>query len=212
MGVSRDIVDSLLNDLRIEYSDREARAVRDLTRRAPNYDEAVLDTVSSVFAPIYEDYSIVLSMAAWDTGTLYNMVFTEPNDKMVVYEKYRVDAIELEGRSDIPKARITLYEDSEEVSTKQNVHKPNVSQQKYDIDVSVVRAYSGDKANRGELILLDYCDKVKEWLKTVDASNVSNAYILSLSYGGSTRPIRNPKYVTRTINCSAYRDIYLTQT
>jgi hypothetical protein len=141
-----------------------------------------------------------------------NSLKTFINDNKVVFESYRVEAIQLEPRTDIPLARISLHEDSESAIDAVNNRRPNLSNQTYLIDVSVVRAYQGDKANRGELIMLDLCDKIKEWLKTTDFGTLTNLYLVSVAYSSSTRAIRNPKYVTRTLVLTARRDLYMNQT
>lgn len=136
---------------------------------------------------------------------------TYANTNGVIYENYRVEPSELEERTDIPMARIALYEDSEETLERNNVVKPSMSSQTYLIDVSVVRAYRGDKANRGEFVILDLCDKIKEWVKQVDISVLTLESVYSINYTSASRNLRNNKYVTRTITLIGKRDLYSNQ-
>ena len=71
------------------------------------------------------------------------------NDRSIVYERYRVPPINLESRNDIPRARIALYEISEQVTTRTGPSYANLSNQRYGMDVSIVRAYAKDDASRG---------------------------------------------------------------
>jgi hypothetical protein len=133
------------------------------------------------------------------------------NDSKVVFEKYRVEPIQLEPRQDIPLARIALYEDSESAIDPVNDYRANMGEQVYLIDVSVLRAYSGDKANRGELIALNICDMVKEWSKQANFSDITGEYLYSFRYQSSSRFLRNDKYTTRTLTFVGKRDLYKEQ-
>jgi hypothetical protein len=130
------------------------------------------------------------------------------DDNRVIYEKYRVEPIQLEPRTDIPLARIALYEDSESAIAPVNSYRANIGEQTYLIDVSVVRAYSGDKANRGELIALDISDMIKDWSKQTNFADVTGEYLYTFEYTSSSRFQRNDKYTTRTITFVAKRDLY----
>jgi len=48
------------------------------------------------------------------------------NDTTVIYERYRVNPVEMESRNDIPRGRIALYEQSELVTTKVDAEKPKL--------------------------------------------------------------------------------------
>jgi hypothetical protein len=133
------------------------------------------------------------------------------NTSGVIYENYRVEPSELEERTDIPMARIALYEDAEETLERNNVVKPSMTFQTYLIDVSVVRAYRGDKANRGEFVILDLCDKIKEWVKQVDIAMLTSSTVYSINYNSASRNLRNNKYVTKTITLIGKRDLYVDQ-
>lgn len=134
------------------------------------------------------------------------------NDPKVIFEKFRVEPIEIETRQDIPLARVALYEDTESAISPVSAYKPNMGEQTYLVDVSVVRAYQGDKANRGELIALDICDMIKEWVKATDISNTTGEYVYGLEYTSSSRFTRNDKYTTRTLTFVGKRDLYKDQT
>jgi len=133
------------------------------------------------------------------------------NEEGVIYENFRVEPSQLEERPDIPKARIALYEDSESALERNNAMKSSMTLQTYLIDVSVVRAYRGDKANRGEFVILDLCDGIKEWAKGVNISLLTNASIYSLDYSSGSRNLRNEKYVTKTLTFIGKRDMFIDQ-
>jgi len=133
------------------------------------------------------------------------------SEQGVIFENYRVEPSELEERQDIPKARIALYEDSETTLERTNVVKPSMTLQNYLIDVSVVRAYRGDKANRGEFVILDLCDAIKEWVKQVNVSILTDMMVYSIDYSNASRNLRNNKYVTKTLTFVGKRDLYFNQ-
>jgi hypothetical protein len=134
------------------------------------------------------------------------------NDPKVIYEKFRVEPIQLEIRADIPLARIAIYEDTESTVEPVRAYKSNMGEQTYLVDVSVVRAYQGDKANRGELIALDICDMIKDWLNATNFSNITIGYLYALEYTNSSRFTRNEKYTTRTMTLIGKRDLFKDQT
>jgi hypothetical protein len=133
------------------------------------------------------------------------------SEQGVIYENYRIEPSELEERTDIPKARIAIYEDTENALEKVNVLKPSMTSQNYLIDVSVVRAYRGDKANRGEFVILDLCDAIKQWLKVTNISQLTRTSVYSLDYINGSRNLRNNKYVTKTLTLTGKRDMYIDQ-
>ena len=133
------------------------------------------------------------------------------NNNTYVYEGYRLDTASLELRQDIPDVRIALYEQSETVTTKVGAYKPADSDQNYSVDISVVKAYRNDKARNAEYVLYDVKDNVVEWSKRVDAGTVTNSYIVSFGYDGSSRMIRDNRYITQTLNFSSKKDLVITQ-
>lgn len=134
------------------------------------------------------------------------------SDPSVLLERYRVQPIELEPRNDIKRARIALYEISESVTVKTDPGYSNLSTQRYGLDISVIRAYTRDDASRGELPLLDLRDQVIDWANTVDAGLLTGTAIYTFSYDGSTGITRNDRYVTMTLQFSALRNLYDSQT
>jgi len=133
------------------------------------------------------------------------------NDRTIVYERYRVNPIELEPRSDIQRARVALYESSESVTVKTGPEYANLSLQRYGMDISVVRAYTRDDASRGELPLLDLRDAVVDWANSIDAGALTGNRIYTFSYNGNAGITRNDKYVTMTLSFSAIRELYESQ-
>ena len=134
------------------------------------------------------------------------------NDQTIVYERYRQNPVEIESRNDIPRARISIYEQSEVVTTKVDAEYANLARTRYGIDISVLRAYNRDDASKGELPLADLKDSIVEWSKTFDASIATTAYIYTFGYEGSSSITRNPRYVTQTLNFSSVRDLFSNQT
>jgi hypothetical protein len=133
------------------------------------------------------------------------------NDRTIVFERYRVNPIELEPRSDIQRARIALYESSENVTVKTGPEYANLSLQRYGMDISVIRAYMRDDASRGELPLLDLRDAVVDWANSIDAGALTSNRIYTFSYNGNAGITRNDKYVTMTLSFSAIRELYESQ-
>jgi hypothetical protein len=133
-------------------------------------------------------------------------------DPTVIYEGYRVAPIELEPRSDIPRARIAIYELSEATTDKTGPEYANLSRQRYGMDISVIRAYIRDDASRGEFPVMDLRDSVLDWASTLDSGKTTNNRIFTFGYDGSVGLTRNDKYVTMTLNFSAIRDLSITQT
>lgn len=132
-------------------------------------------------------------------------------DPLFVYELYRVPANELEARQDIKKARIALYELDERVNTQVDASRANLSEQRYGIDISWVRAYSRSDASRGELPLVDVRDKVFDWANQVDAGSISGNAIFTFGYQGSSGITRGDRMVTMTLTFVSLRDLQITQ-
>ena len=130
------------------------------------------------------------------------------NDRSIVYERYRVPPINLEGRNDIPRARVALYEVSEQVTTRTGPSYANLSNQRYGIDISVVRAYAKDDASRGELPLMDLRDAIVDWANLIDAGAVTDCKIFTFGYDGNSGITRNDRYVTVTLIFTALRDLF----
>ena len=130
------------------------------------------------------------------------------NDPSIVYERYRVPPINLESRNDIKRARIALYEISEQVTTRTGPSYANMSNQRYGMDISIVRAYAKDDASRGELPLMDLRDSIVTWANQVDAGLLSGNKIYTFGYDGNTGITRNDRFVTMTLVFTSLRDLY----
>lgn len=154
--------------------------------------------------------------SAINTGKIYGITpigakFYNDYGTTGIFELYRQEPSIIEGRKDIPRYRVALYENAETVTDRTGNYRPNLSEQAYGIDISVVRGYHGDHADEAELVLLDICDAVKEWVKIVSVGTITNANILTFNYLNSSGLTRNEIYVTRTLNFSAIRDLTQTQ-
>jgi hypothetical protein len=134
------------------------------------------------------------------------------DDRTVLFEGYRVPPIDLESRTDIPRARIAIYETSEAVTEKGGPEYATLSRQRYGMDISVVRAYNRDDATRGEYPLMDIRDSIVDWASSLDAGFLTDNRIFTFGYDGSVGITRNDKYVTMTLSFSAIRDLSITQT
>ena len=128
-----------------------------------------------------------------------------------VVEAFAQNAADIEERQDIPVARIAIYESQEATISERGRGKPTMSTQNYSVDVSVVRAYRGDKASEGEYYLLDVMDEVKEWAKQIEVAEATNGALYNLRYISSGDSTRNERYVTRTITLQAKRDLFFDQ-
>jgi hypothetical protein len=133
-------------------------------------------------------------------------------DPLFLYERYRIPPSEIEGRQDIKKARIALYELDERVNTRVDASRANLSDQRYGMDISVPRAYAKSDASRGELPLLDVRDKILDWAAQVDAGSITNSGIFTFGYESSGGITRETKYVTATLVFSSLRDLQPSQT
>lgn len=132
-------------------------------------------------------------------------------DKRIIFESYQQFASDIEDRTDIPMARVALYEISENVTDKTDPYWANFSEVTYGIDISVVRAYQRDDASRGELPLLDIKDKIIDWANGLQAGIVTDLRALTFSYDGSSAILRNQKYVNMTMTFTAKKDLSSTQ-
>jgi hypothetical protein len=131
------------------------------------------------------------------------------DDPTILYELYRTPPVNLESRNDIPRARIALYEIAEQVSVRVDASRANLSQQRYGIDISVLRAYKMDKASKGELPLLDLRDSIVTWASTVDAGAISENSIYTFGYDGNSGIIRNDRYVSMTMVFTSLRNLHV---
>jgi hypothetical protein len=211
VGNSRYIIESLLEDLRVQYSDRKELAYRDYERQGTDVDETHTRQVINDTFPYFDDISLLIPCTMGSEDVLNALVIPPTDDKTIIYEGFRLDTSSLELRQDVPRIRVALYEQNETVTTAVGAYKPADSDQRYSIDISVVKAYRNDKARNAEYELYDMKDDVIQWSKDVDAGAVTNSYIVSFGYDGSSRMIRDNKYVTQTLNFSSKKDLVITQ-
>lgn len=129
------------------------------------------------------------------------------NDDHVVWEKYREMPEDLEPRQDISSLRVALYNESESDITKVGAEKPADSRQQYSIDISILRAYRNDNADNYELVALDMKDEIIDWIKSVDAYEVTSGAISSFGYDGATSFLRRNRFATMTLRCSGQKNL-----
>ena len=132
-------------------------------------------------------------------------------DPLYLYERYRIPPSEIEGRQDIKKARIALYELDERVNTRVDASRANLSDQRYGMDISVPRAYAKSDASRGELPLVDVRDQVLDWAQQVDAGGLTGSSIFTFGYQGAGGITRGDRLVTMTMTFVSLRDLSITQ-
>lgn len=133
-------------------------------------------------------------------------------NKKVLFENYTQEFAEMDSRKEIVFARVALFEETESVSVQVDDGRANLSTQLYGIDISIVRGYKRDDHTRGEFPLNDLKDKIIEWSKQVNASALTNGYIYTFSYSGSTQYVRENRMVHRTLTFSSIRDLHKNQT
>lgn len=130
------------------------------------------------------------------------------NDTTILIEAYRANLDDLEtSHKDIVRARMGLYEQSEDVTDAVGANVANLSVVTYGIDVSVKRAYINDNASRGELPLLDIKDTIIDWSAQLNAGLITDNRIYTFAYVGSNAIIRNAVFVTMTMNFAAIKDL-----
>lgn len=133
------------------------------------------------------------------------------NDPLIKIEFFSVPFTELEIRGDIRYARIAIYEQPETTTSSVDADVAVNSNQRYGMDISVVRAYKQNDSSRGEFPLGDVRDRIIDWARTFDAALATDAYIYTFGYKGNTALVRESKYVSRTLNFSAIRDLHKPQ-
>jgi len=148
---------------------------------------------------------------AGGSGVLYNVDMSEPKKWNILFERYALPFVEMEDRKDIRFARIALYEDAESTTERVNDGRAHFSEQTYGLDISVIRAYSKDNETRGEIPLLGLRDKIVDWARTVNPQVITENYLYTFTYIGSSPLIRDDKFVSRTLTFTAVRDLYKPQ-
>jgi hypothetical protein len=132
-------------------------------------------------------------------------------ERLVTYELYRQNLQDIESRSDIRDARIAIYEQAEDVTTKVGDYRANLARATYGIDISVIKGYINNNAEDAELRLLDLKDKIMDWAQSVQPAILTDEYVHYFSYQQQTGIQRNPKFVTATLIFVAQRDYYKPQ-
>ncbi len=127
------------------------------------------------------------------------------DDNTVIFETYRELPEDLEIRTNIPRARVAIYQGAVNVVTKVGPEKPADARQIYRVDVSVLKAYRADDGTKGEMPALDLVDDVVDWIINLVPHTVTEGELYTLGYDSSTDFFRNKKYVTITINLSGMR-------
>jgi hypothetical protein len=209
---SRSILTSAMESLKGFFQDPYLGAL--LVEGGVDYDPAYSQQVATEIAQ--SGATVAVPTSAVGTGKIYTITpigakFYADYGTTGVFELYRQEPSVIEGRKDIPRYRMALYENAETVTDRTGNFRPNLSLQNYGIDISVVRGYHGDHADEAELVLLDLCDAVKEWVKIVEIGTITDLNILTFNYINSSGITRNEIYVTRTLNFSALRDLTQTQ-
>ena len=137
--------------------------------------------------------------------------FIQSKRQHIFEQFYGVPFFDLEPDKRIKFARIALYEQPEAVDLFVNDQRANLSDQAYNIDISVVRAYIHDDHTRGEFPLMALKDAIVDWSKQVDASLLTNGYIYTFGYTGTDILERNERLVSRSLLFTARRDLYKPQ-
>lgn len=142
---------------------------------------------------------------------LANSIETYVDDDRYIVEAFAQNTADVEERQDIPIARIAIYEAQESTIEEKGRGRPTMSLQNYSVDISVVRAYRGDKSDEADYWMLDVMDLIKEWVKEVDSASITNGALYNLRYLSSTDAVRNERYVNRTMTLQGKRDLFFDQ-
>lgn len=145
-------------------------------------------------------------------GSSFKDYLKEKKTPPVLIEYYEQPLIDIESRKDISYARVSFSENTEDVTDYISSQIANMSIQLYTVQVSVVRAYSKDNHARGEFQVNNIRDILIDWAKQTNYSNITNAYIYTFGYAGSSAYNRNERFVTRTFTFSSMRDLHKPQT
>lgn len=127
----------------------------------------------------------------------------------ITYEAYRELPDDLESRQ--VGMRIALFAESEDTTVKVGAFRASDSIQRYGIDISIDRAYRHDDETHGEYPALNLKDFVVDWLRNVDAFNVTGGALNSIGYEGSSGFVRRKRYITLSLRISGQRDLLTTQ-
>ena len=130
------------------------------------------------------------------------------NDPDIIYENYFIEPSRMEARrTDIPKARISLYEAGDNPNIRVDAYRTFETTQEYTVQLSYVLAYRGDSSELGELPMLEIKDKVADWVQQTDASDLTDCGLSTLYWSGSRIAFRGERLTTLEINLTARRDM-----
>jgi hypothetical protein len=132
-------------------------------------------------------------------------------DGTVKYDLYRINPNELDAMQYTNRCRIALYDNGEQISERLGAYKAGATESSYGMDITVYRGYKGDPAEKAELILADYKDKVIDWAFNVQPSIVTAHKLQYFGYDGSTGITRLERSVTQTLRFISERFINSTQ-
>ena len=138
--------------------------------------------------------------------------FIEPQISGVVYENYFMELRRMElRRSDIPRGRISVYEQGDNNQILVDAYRTLETQQRYAFDIYHVLSYSEDSSDKSELPLMELKDLVWEWINTVDINAVSGGRLISIQWAGTNTPNRGEKLSGITINVICRRCFYASE-
>lgn len=116
-------------------------------------------------------------------------------------------ASDIEARNDIPKVRISLYEQADSPTALVGAYKPSETEVAYSIDISVYRGYREDDAEFAELTMLDYRDAIVDWSYNLSPASFTDCNLFTWSYAGTGNVTRLKKYVTSTMTFEARKNL-----
>jgi hypothetical protein len=133
------------------------------------------------------------------------------NDPSVKYDLYREQANNLDVQTLAVRCRIAMYTQADDVQERLGAYKAGMVQTRYGIDITVWRGYKRDPADKAELILADYYDKVLDWVRQCQPSIITGLKLLYFGYDGSSDITRLERTVTQTLRFIGQRDLTQTQ-
>lgn len=120
-------------------------------------------------------------------------------DNTIRYDLYRINPNELDAIQYANRCRIALYNNGENITERVGAYKAGTSEVSYGIDITVYRGYQNDQAEKAELILSDYKDKIVDWAEQVQPSIVTNLKLMYFGFDGASGITRLERTVTQTL-------------
>ena len=120
-------------------------------------------------------------------------------DTSIRYDLYRINPNELDAIQYTNRCRIALYDNGENIIQRVGAYKAGTSEVSFGIDITVYRGYQNDTADKAELILADYKDKVIDWAEQVQPSIVTSLKLMYFGFDGSSGITRLERSVTQTL-------------